>query len=312
MGDVLMNLPAVRLLRQTYPKAWITFLADDGVAGLLKGHEDIDEVLAVDTARIKNSPSDFFSLAVKLKKIDFDLCLISNPDKSLHALSFFAGIPCRVGHDRKCGFFLNKKLRKNSLSSVHEIEKNLSLARLVSEKSWDGRWSLPLDPQAVKNADDLLSRHFPKNGPLIAVHAGTSNPEKRWPVEHFAELCGKIGGMEKYSVVLVGGEEEKEISAKVARLSQSRPVDFTGALTLRELAAFFNNPRVKLLVSADSGPVHVAWIQKTPVVALYAKNCPGSDPARWGPLGPGHEVIHKNINEISVDEVYEKVRKILH
>jgi len=311
MGDILMNLPAIRILRQTYPKAWITVLLDKSVAGLLQGHPDIDEIMAVDAGKIRGGLHGFFCLAGKLKKIGFDLCFVSNPDKYLHALSFFSGIPRRVGHDRKCGFFLNKKLRKNSQPSLHEIEKNLSLVRLVSEKSWDGQWSLPLDSQAIKNVQGLLTRYFPEEGPVIVLHAGTSNPAKRWPAEHFAKLCDKVNERGRYSIALMGGAEEKEISAEVARLSKSKLVDFTGALTLRELVAFFNNQQVKLLVSVDSGPVHVAWISKVPVVALYARNNEGSDPARWGPLGPKHEVIHKNMSEITVDEVYEKVCKIL-
>ncbi len=112
-------------------------------------------------------------------------------------------------------------------------------------------------------------------------------------------------------VVLIGGPEEKEISADVLRRSGVPVRDWTGELSLAELVSFLNHERVKTLVSSDSGPVHIAWMLGKPVVALYAENCPGSNPLRWGPLDKKSEVIFKPIDAIGAEEVWEAVKKVL-
>src|ERR1041385_7693586 len=80
IGDVLMNLPAIRLLRQTYPKAWITLMLDRSVSDLLNGHPDIDEVWPVSAGEIKKSFRCRVLLTQKIKQAGFDLGIASNPD----------------------------------------------------------------------------------------------------------------------------------------------------------------------------------------------------------------------------------------
>ena len=75
--------------------------------------------------------------------------------------------------------------------------------------------------------------------------------------------------------------------------------------------ALFHRPEVRLLVSSDSGPAHIAWISGIPAVVMYAKNVPGSDPGRWGPLDSKSEVIYKPMSEITAEEVYGAVRKVI-
>jgi ADP-heptose:LPS heptosyltransferase len=147
---------------------------------------------------------------------------------------------------------------------------------------------------------------------VVAVHAGTSNPEKKWAAVKFAELCSRIAAKPRLRPVLFGGPEEKIASSEVARLSPSGTLDWTGRLSLQELAAFLAHPRVLSLVSVDSGPAHVAWISGKPAVILFAKNAVGSDPAKWGPRDGGKsEIIHKNMPEIGVDEVFSALERAL-
>ncbi len=310
IGDVLMNLPALRLLRQTFPKSWITLMLDEPVADLLRGQSDIDEVWAVSAARIKNNFQYRTNLAKQIKKAKFDVGLASNPDKFLHAMLFFAGIPDRVGYGRKWPFFLNHKI-SNDGPIKHETEKNLDLVRLVSKKSWDGSLSLPMDDAAKRSISERLKTEFTSSDSIAVVHPGTSNPEKRWPEIKFAELSDLIQQKLGFRVVLIGGLEESGCSRNVVSKMKSRAVDWTGKLDLKQLSALFREPNVKALISVDSGPVHIAWISGKPVVALYAKNTTGSNPDRWGPKDGKSEVIFKNISEISVEEVYSLVKKVL-
>ena len=309
MGDLLMNLPALRLLRQTFPKAWITLLLDRPLAGLLTDHPDIDELMYVDAKTLHNFLGTW-KLSRKIRRAGFDLVVISNPDKFLHLAVFLAGIPQRVGYGRKWGFLLTRRIKDAKAAGArHEMDANLELASLVSDRVWDGSLTLPVDPRAAARVENLLVPV--RAGAIIAVHPGTSHPEKRWPLERFSELCDLFQEKKTASVVLVGGPEEAVHAKEVVRKARLPLVDWTGGLTLAELVAFLKNPRVRLLVSSDSGPVHVAWVGGTPVVALYAQNLAGSDPARWGPRNGLSEVIYKPMPQITVAEVYEKACRVL-
>lgn len=298
MGDVLMNLPAVRLLRQTFPKSWITLVVDRSVTDLLTGHPDVDEVLPLDAARFKASLGYRWRLSRVFKRAAFDLAVVSNPDKWMHAVVFAAGIPYRVGWDRKWAFFLTKRFPAGG-AARHEMDRNLELASLASDKTWDGKLALPVDDVARREVAARIERDFAGKAGIIAIHTGTSNPKKRWPAECFAELAARVGPR---PVLLLGGPEEAG-AAKTVAARVPTAVDWTGKTSLKELTALFSSGRVAALVSADSGPVHIAWIAGTPVVSLYAADVPGSEPRRWGPRDPKSRVIHKPVAAIGVDEV---------
>ena len=102
-----------------------------------------------------------------------------------------------------------------------------------------------------------------------------------------------------------------ECSKNVAVHMKNRVLNWTGTLDLKELTALFHLPEIKLLISVDSGPAHIAWMSGTPAVILYAKNTTGSDPGRWGPRDGKSEVLFKPIQEITVDEVCALAKKVL-
>ena len=311
MGDVLMNLPALRVLRLSYPKAWIALLLDKSVAGLFRGHPDLDELIMVDAAELKRSGHKRRELAREIRKAHFDMGIVSNSSKFFHWLLFSCGIPVRVGWRRKWPIFLNRTLpdKKNEMGR-HELDSNLDLVGLVTKEKWDNQIVITEDKRA-KEVIAALMRQLHANLPIVAVHPGSSNPKKLWPSERFIELCRRLEASKKCQLVLIGGEEEFEASRQLAGQLTGPLLNLTGHLTLEELAAFFKTPNVRMLVSSDSGPVHVAWMSGKPVVAFYAENVPGSDPARWGPRDEKSETIFKPMDEITVDEVWERVQHFL-
>ena len=312
IGDVLMNLPAIRVLRQTFPKAWISVMMDESIAELLRGHPDIDEVITVSAVEFKKSFRYRASFTEKIKKIKFDLGIAANPDKYLHALLYFSKIRHRLGYDRKWSFFLDQKApHGKSEPPRHESRKNLDLIRLVSDKEWDSSISLPADEFARKDIEAFLKKDGLSGISFIAVHSGTSDPKKRWAEGRFAEVCDRLQVEGRFKVILVGGKEEVESSKKVSQAMKTPVLDWTGRLDLRQLTALFHHPDAKLLLSSDSGPVHIAWISGTKVVAFYAKDTAGSDPQRWGPLDGKSEVIFKPMPEVTADEVFYLAKKVL-
>src|SRR3989338_329418 len=297
IGDTLLNLPAIRLVRQAHPKAWVTLLADPSLADLLGEHPDIDEFMP-----------DGKDVYARVRQARFDLVLVSNPSKRFHWLVFRARIPVRAGVGRKWGFLLNRRLSAADHDSGHEIERNLRPAGLAAGGEWDRRVTLPVKPLAARRVERLLAQDG-LTGRLIAVHAGTSNPRKRWGIDRFRELCALIRTDLGLPVVLIGGPEEKDISQKLPTAGVA--ADWTGDLTLSELAAFFAGGRCAALVSCDSGPVRGAGMSGTPCAALYAAGVEGCDPARWGPLDGKSVTIHEEMDRITPARVLEAVRTIV-
>ncbi|MEI8345579.1 MAG: glycosyltransferase family 9 protein, partial [Candidatus Omnitrophota bacterium] len=109
----------------------------------------------------------------------------------------------------------------------------------------------------------------------------------------------------------IGGTEEVGASRQLAGLLVPPPADLTGKLTLAELSAFLSGCLVRALVSADSGPVHIAWICQKPVVALFAKDAEGCNPVRWGPRGRNCETIFKSMDRIAAEEVYLALLRVM-
>ena len=311
MGDLLMNLPALHVLRQAYPKAWIALLLDRAVAGLFRGHADLDELILVDAAELEKNGRKRRALVREIRRARFDVGVASNSSKFFHWLLFAARIPVRAGWRRKWAFLLNRSLPDDKNKTArHEIDSNLDLAGLVTKEKWDGKIVMAEDKKAAEKIS-VLMKPFQTALPVVAVHPGSSNPKKIWPGERFAELCRRLESSKACQLVLIGGEEEVEASRRIAQKLSGPLLDLTGRLSLEELAAFFKQPQVRALVSSDSGPVHVAWMSGKPVVAFYAKNVPGSDPVRWGPRDGKSRVIFKPMEEIGVGEVEEHVRGLL-
>ncbi len=313
MGDVLMNLPAIRLLRQTYPKAWITLAVDQSVASLFQGHPDIDEVYTLDARQIQNSASYRASLRRSIKKIKFDMAVVSNADKHLHWLVFGAGIPVRLGWARKWGALLTHRLRDDKHSTLrHEIDSNIDLVSLLTDKKWDDRLSLVVERESLDKVDRWLSALDPKFGSYVVLHTGTSRPEKRWRAEHFKDLALRITSKFHKGVIFIGDESEEGVIRPIlSSLEAGAAISWAGRTTLQDLVALFSVSKVNALVSCDSGPLHIAWIMGKPVVGLYAANVDGSDPRRWGPKSVSSRVIHRSMDAIGVDDVERALSEVL-
>lgn len=312
IGDFLMNLPAIRLLRQTFPKAWLAVMIDASVAPLVRRHPDIDELVTVEGRRLEREWGYRLGVYRRMRAASFDLGVVSNPSKALHLMLYWAGIPHRIGYARKWGFLLTKKMvdRKGG-SGRHEIDLNLELASLASDRSWDGQVSLPVEEEAARSVEALLARDAPGEGPVILVHPGTTDPAKRWPEEAFARLCDHVDEARWGVAALVGGPEEAQVSARVAAACRRKPIDWTGRLRLEELSALLHHRRARALISSDSGPVHVAWMSGTPCVVLYPAEAGGADPARWGPRDGVSRAIRAPGRDITPERVRGELAALL-
>lgn len=300
-----MNVPLFRRIRQNFPKCHLTVLCSEASSGVLKFQPDIDETLI-----FPESPAARFALWRRLARAGFDAVVVSNPDKAAHFWAFAGGARVRAGFRRKWGFFLNRGIADTKARLIrHEIDFNLELADSFCPAPWDRTIDLGLDRDAgfvprVAQKFDLPAR-------FAAFHVRTSNPKKQWPLAKFAAVMREVIQGARLPVVLVGSGDREEI-LKGLKLEPSPDFrELIGRTSLIELAAILK--QAALTVSLDSGPYHVAWMQKRPVVGLFPSEDPGSNPVRWG-VYPGFvkcRQIHKRSDEITEREVIEGIRECL-
>ena len=301
-GEFLLIIPALRALKEKFKDAKIVAVVDPYVKELAKAISYIDEIITWENRKHKFREILFFSH--KLRKENFDLCIIFNPSKEFNIISFLAGIPIRVGYARKWDFLLTHKIEdKKYLGLKHEIDYNLELVGIIGANIDDK--SLNLE---IKGEIDIPQIDNYKNS--VVVHPWTSDSIKQWPIEYFRDLVLRLAKELNEKVIIIGGKENLDISQKYFSDLDESIINLTGKTTLLELAVILKNS--KILISLDSGPVHLASCVDTPVLAIFRNDIPAKSPIRWGPRSKKSIVIAKNnLSDITVEEVFDKVKEVL-
>jgi lipopolysaccharide heptosyltransferase II len=305
IGDMVLTVPALRALKKAYPSSRLTVLSAMNTRSLIEGLPFVDEVMVDDVSR---GWIAYMKLVKELRRRRFDLAIVYHTKRRTNSACFLAGIPCRLGYrNEKLGFLLNRPVRdERHLGLKHEVEYCLDLLREIGVHSHDLRIEIACDKDAEVWAENFMRTHFPE-GNVMVLHPDASCPTRRWPAENFARLGELLNDKFKAQIVIVGAEGGRSIAQDIMRRMRTSAVDLTGQLSLAQLASFLK--RVNLLVSSDTGPIHVAAAVRTPLVCLFLRTQAGLNPERWHPLGdrcivlvnkPGEEiVVDKNSRVIS-------------
>ena len=311
LGETLLNLPAVAALREALPRASLTLLVHPDLQSLFTAIPGIDHVLADEPA---SAPWWIRAarLSRTLKPHRFDLAVVSNPKKELHAAVWLAGIPTRIGYHRKWGrWLLTHRLEdRKALGERHEVDYNLDLIRVLGISTAAAPRLLPPLPREQADVLHLLEQQgLDPARPFVAVHPWTSNPAKQWPLERFASVIEIVTRRLAMPVVLIGGSQERSRASSLPA-RRGAVANLVGALTLTQLAALLQ--RATLLVSNDSGPVHLAAAVGTRTLVLFGSTDAGTGPGRWGPWGAGHTVIaNPSMDAIRVEDVVASLERLL-
>lgn len=309
-GEFILNIPVINAIRMKFPSAYICIMVGPMVKELMEGNSMVNEILVYDEKAMRGFIKNF-KLIREIRKRKFDLTVILNPKKKFNILTFLSGIPFRLGYNRKWGFLLTQRVEDRKFSGEkHEAEYNLDLVRSLGIEVKDKSLIIPLFKEDGEAVDFLLkSQGITDADSLIALHPWTSDPIKQWPLERFSELAERLSGEFLGKIIIIGGREESELSKGFCQ-SKRYLINLTSRLTLRQLAAFFK--KCRLLISNDSGPVHLASAVNTPVLVIFRSGLPGKSSKRWGPWGERNSIIeNESLEKISVDEVLTKVKTML-
>lgn len=306
-GEFLLNIPAFRALKEVFINARLIAVIDPYVKELAQSIPFIDEI--IEWARAKHSLITKLHFIELLRRRHIDIAIMLNPSKEFNIFTNLAGIPIRVGYDRKWGFLLTHKMEdKKYLGNKHEIDYNLELVNLIGAETRNKTLSLKIDTDIENNLLNDFGIKYSRN--LVALHPWTSDPTKQWPIGNFYELAKRLIQELNINVIIVGGKEQLNKSLELFKGFGIGLLNFTGKTTLRQLAGILK--KCRLLISGDSGPVHLAASVGTQVVVMFRSDIPSKNAKRWGPSGDRHIVIENtSLDKISVDEVFQKITEAL-
>ena len=288
LGDVVHALPTLAALRQTFPHAHIAWLVKRQWAGLLERVEGLDAVWPVESG-----VTGWLSAIRRLRAAGFDLAVDLQGLLRSGAMARLAGCPTRIGfaNAREGSPFFYTHRVSVPTAEMHAVDRYLLVAAACGasvQRAPEFRLRpLPADRQEVAV---LLGRHgLPAREPWIGVSVAARWPTKRWPPEFFATTMDHLQEKGLGRVVLIGGPDDRAAAQAVKGLMRTVPMDLTGATAPGLLPALLES--AALLLTNDSGPMHVAAAMGTPVVALFGP----TSPTRTGPYANGHRVLRSGV-----------------
>jgi heptosyltransferase-2 len=294
VGDAVMSVPALRELRARFPGAHIALLVRPWVRDVYGAADFVDEVLEYDRAGAHRGPAGFLRLARSLAERRFDLAVLLQNAFEAALLAWLARIPLRLGYarDGRSPLLTHACRIDPEARRAHQVYYYLGLlagAGLGPEHPWADPGYRPSLGLAVRPEDRAAARALAaaagNGGPLVALNAGAAyGGAKRWPAERFAAVADLLVERAGARVLLVGSERERSIAAEVAARMRARTLDLTGRTTLGELMGLLAECR--LLVTNDSGPMHLAAALEVPQVAIFGS----SSPEATGPLAADSRV----------------------
>lgn len=280
IGDVCHTLAVVQAIQRQYPDAEITWIIGKIEAMLM---QDLPNVTLIPFDK-KSSWKNIFTIWKQLAHKRFDFLL--NMQTAFRASILSLGIKA----DKKMGFnkdraremqwlFTNQKVEQTT--SPHVLDGQMMFAKAIGVTDLTPKWQLPIPTETVEKAKQWLDP-MRKN---VVISPCSSKAEKDWLIERYADIANWLIA-QNINVILVGSpaKRELEMTACIQQLAQNVQ-NLVGKTSLKELAALLK--LADLVISPDTGSAHIASIQGTPVIGLYAIH----NPRRTAPYNDQQNVI---------------------
>ncbi len=320
LGDIVHSLPFLNAIKSCYPCAEIHWVVARGFEGLLEGHPMINELIVIDKDKWKK-PGNISATVREIRKFfgevrqrRYDLVIDLQGLLRSGMITAATGAPVRVGFSeaREGGWlFYTKKVHGGR--EVHAVDRYLKIARFLGCKTDQIIFPFPL----MEDDSGKIGKLKTSLKDYAVIVPGARWSTKVWPAERF----GKIASMLPMSSLVIGGDADKVAAEEIVRTSGGKAVSLAGETKLRDLIGIMKDSR--LVISNDSGPMHIAAGFNVPVVAIFGP----TSPIRTGPYGKGHVALSsgaecapcfkrrcsdlKCMQAVTVEMVYGGVRRCL-
>lgn len=298
LGDVIMTTPAIRALKESLPHCRITLLTSPAGAKAAPFIPEIDDVLVYEAPWMKASPPhnsaqhDHEMIAKLRGKFDAAVIFTVYSQNPLPAalLCHLAEIPLRLAHSRENPYHLvTDWVREIEPEKTirHEVRRQLDLVAAIGCTVRDERmrFCVPQKDRACA-LDALRAAGVDLSQPFIAIHPGASALSRQYAPEGFRQAAERLAREDGLQVVFTGSPEEEPLVEQIRAGMRATTFSLAGALSLGALGGVLE--QASLLLSNNTGPVHIAAALGVPVVDLYALTNPQHMP--WG--APNRVLFH--------------------
>lgn len=287
IGDAVMTTPALSTLRAGCPDAEIVLLVNPLVAPLFQHHPAVDRILVYERKDRHRGIRGFLRMVRELRKERFDAAILFQNAIEAALLAWAARIPCRAGFptdSRRVLLSDPVPLRPADLA-LHHTEYYLTLMRRLGFTPVDAGLNLH-----VTSAERDWAQRTMGSDNVIAMNPGAAyGSAKRWFPERFAAVADNLARRFEAKILLTGGPGESEIGEDIAAFMQCDCINMVGKTDVRQMMALLAESR--LLITNDSGPMHVAAAFKTPIVAVFGS----TDHTTTSPASEHVTIVRKDV-----------------
>ena len=283
VGDAVHVLPVVNAIERRYPASHITWVLQPGPASLVRGHPAVDEIIVFER---KKGSRAFLETGRKLRERKFDVVLCLQTYLKAGLLTAIARSPVKLGFDRARSrdmtwLFTNRKVTARPVQ--HMQDQYLEFLPALGIPSDDVTWRLGPWPDERAWQNDYFATI---DRPVVTCVIGTSNPAKDWIPERWAELVDALRETYGLQPVLAGGTSprERETERIINERAGQAPLSTLG-IPLRQLVGLLDGSA--LIISLDTGPLHMSVALDRPVISLMGYN----DPQWVGPYRRFHDLV---------------------
>ena len=294
IGDAVMTTPAIGIIRENFPLAEITILANPLVSPVFAHHPWVDRVMTFDENVAHKGLTGRLRLAAELRKHSFDLAIILPNSLNAALVPWLAGIPLRLGKkgDGRSLLLTHGFPRSLQPAAVHQSQNYLAMMEHFGISGGN-------KPQLLVTSDDednAIASRLAENGIkagdfVLGINPGaTYGSAKRWYPDRFASVACKLAAAWGAKVVITGGPSETAIAADIERDLAGNCLNMAGRTSVRELMALVK--RCNFFITNDSGPMHLAAAFGVPLVAIFGS----TDHSTTYPLSDNAIVVRESVD----------------
>lgn len=294
IGDAVMTLPAIGVIREHFPSAEITVLANPLVAPVFAHQPWVDRVMTFDEKSVHKGVAGRCRLAMELRKHAFDLVVILPNSLNAAMVPWLAGIPVRLGKtgDGRTLLLTHRFPKKLQPVGVHQSENYRALLEYFGITGGiKSQLLVTTADEDAAMAARLLGSGIAKDDFVLGINPGaTYGSAKRWYPDRFALVARTLAAAWGAKVVITGGPGETAIAADIERDLAGNCLNMAGRTTVRELMALIK--RCNFFITNDSGPMHLAAAFSIPLVAVFGS----TDHSTTYPLSDSALVVRESID----------------
>ncbi len=268
LGDVILTTPAFSALKAKFPDSFIGCCLPDRCKDILAHNPYIDKIIQFDERSQQKGLRAKFKFINAIKNEKYDAVILFHRSFTRALLFYLAGIPQRIGYAyKKRAFLLTKKVKPLNKNKLHKQDYYLGVLEgfglTIDDRSCRVYVSKEESLQAKKLIGDTTS------GPLIAINPFTNWQPKNWPIESFVEFIDLVAQSRPQARFFITCAKD---DPQLARLSKENVINLSGKTDLRQLIALYE--QMDLVVSGDSGPLHLAAAAGTKYIGIYGATDP--------------------------------------